>query len=106
LFGHVCFFFGLQVFSGDLEVIRVIKDLESMTYETCLLKDTCLTVNVLSSDSTDTGLYNIIDIILTRYKMQLPASNIERGKYLQAADSSSLAVGYNPFSSCKLINEQ
>jgi hypothetical protein len=34
------------------------------------------------------------------------ACNIESSKYLQTADSNSLAVGYNPFNSCLLINKQ
>jgi hypothetical protein len=36
--------------------------------------------------------------------MQLSACNIEQSKYLQKADSNSLAVWYNPFNSHILIN--
>jgi hypothetical protein len=42
----------------------------------------------------------------TRYTMQLSACNVERSKYLQTADSNSLAVGFNPFNICILITPQ
>jgi hypothetical protein len=38
--------------------------------------------------------------------MQSSACNVERSKYLQTADSSSLAVEYKPFNNCILIYKQ
>jgi hypothetical protein len=50
-------------------------------------------------------LFTVTKLYTIRYTMQLSACNIERSKYVQA-DSSNLAVGYNPFNSCILINKQ